>query len=84
MGGKERRAQFGDLHDDIFLIQRVPVEELGEIDHRLVGIPSIIRMRAFGLTVLVLDGVQVVRGPVDGFTECARVLDYEVVSVSGI
>ena len=64
------------------MVQRVAVEEFIEIDHRRVGIKSVVRIRAFRLGVLVLYGIKMVSRPIDGITELGRVLDDEVVSVA--
>lgn len=71
-----------EVEHNVLLVERLVVEELGEVDDGVVGVPSVVRVHAARLRVLALGRVEVVCRPVDRFAQDGRVLDNKMVSVS--
>lgn len=72
-----------EVEDDVFLIERLAVEELVEVDDWGVWVAAVVGIGAVGLGVVALEGVEVVGCPVDGRTQGGRVLHREVNPVTG-
>lgn len=69
------------LHDNILLVQRVTVEEFGEVDDWVVRISAVVGIRARGLGVFSLHRIEMMRRPVSRFAESGRVLDRQVIAI---
>ena len=78
--GTEARGDVG-LHDDILLIETLPVEELIKVDHRMMRVVRVVGIRAMRLIILVLNRIEMVRRPIHRCTEGTGVSDCEVVSI---
>lgn len=59
------------LHDNIFLIKRFPIEEFGEINHRVERVERVVRIRAVRFAVFMLDSIEMIGRPVHRGTKSA-------------
>ena len=72
-----------EVHDDVLLVEGFAVEELAEVDSGVVHVFSVVGVGRGGLAVVVLNGIEVVRGPVAGRTDVGGVLHGQVSDATG-
>lgn len=58
------RAQV-EVEHDVLLVEGFAVEEFGKVNDGIVYVEGVVGVGAAGLGVFLLDGVEVVGGPVD-------------------